>query len=840
MNRFISLIPRYLIKNRKRTFFIALSIVISIILLVGVKATVNALNYIYGRHAVESGYGIYHGSAQVNAISDPIKNNELVESSGKYMKIGVEKFKDKKAVLEIGGFERSTYNLLTLKILQGKYPEKNGEIALDKWAKDKLFPESKIGDNVTIHYEQPIDNLDTGNTIGIRNKSGTWKLVGILNSSVNNTMTSTGKAAITIEEAKLNIDSPRATSYFRVKNEKKAEDDLYTLAASLQLVNKNIQIKENYEYLKELKLQSAIKNIGLFLIIIITIGAVAVIYNIFYITVLERIKEFSILRAVGASKGNIKIIILGEALLLTIVCVPFALIVGYLGIKSFFYGFISGDNSMVNALITKMDIIKISVISSLSIFISALSPAVFGGSINPMEGIKENYVNSIKGKTTSNKVFKTKNITKGINFTGAMAYINMKQSKKRLIATVVSLTISLILVMCSVYLVDMFNPQREAAKATGGDILLGIKANTELRENYAFNDEDIKKIEAIEGIKSIKKHKARWAYMDLDKKYLTEKGISYIESLDKSSVESEKYAMNVDLYGMDDSEIESLGPYLKEGSLNIDNFANKSEVIVVQNLHYKDYTNLSTGSKVTFGGAYRDSTGSDSKPYDKVVFDVEALLSATPIRPIDGQTSIILICSNKALDKYFGVKDYELINIDVDKKTNIDIIKKKLLPIASSKSGGVLTTVDDEIKNMNKVNQVTRTILLGFSAILAVVALVNIANTISINVAIRKRELGILRAVGMSKVEIVLMILKEGSSYGLLSSILGSILGIFICYLIYFGLRADFLENAPFKIPWLICVATAVVTILITTLVSLPSARRGVKNSIVESVKAIE
>jgi len=123
---------------------------------------------------------------------------------------------------------------------------------------------------------------------------------------------------------------------------------------------------------------------------------------------------------------------------------------------------------------------------------------------------------------------------------------------------------------------------------------------------------------------------------------------------------------------------------------------------------------------------------------------------------------------------------------------------------------------------------------------LAVIALVNIANTISINVAIRKRELGILRAVGMSKVEIVLMILKEGSSYGLLSSILGSILGIFICYLIYFGLRADFLENAPFKIPWLICVATAVVTILITTLVSLPSARRGVKNSIVESVKAIE
>lgn len=87
------------------------------------------------------------------------------------------------------------------------------------------------------------------------------------------------------------------------------------------------------------------------------------------------------------------------------------------------------------------------------------------------------------------------------------------------------------------------------------------------------------------------------------------------------------------------------------------------------------------------------------------------------------------------MEKYLEVKDYELINI-----------------------------------YMNTVNDIARDIFLGFSAILAVVALVNISNTIIINVVMRKRELGVLRVVGLSKTEILWLILKEGGVNGLISS----------------------------------------------------------------------
>lgn len=824
MNKFISLIPRYLFKNPKRTFFISISIVISIILLTTVIATVNALNFNYGRNAIKSGSGIYHGSALISTKNDPIRDSELVETSGEYMKLGTENFKDKKAVLEVGGFEKSTYRLLNLKVLQGKYPEKKGEIALEKWARDKMFPDSKIGDSITIHYQQAVSTIT---------ENGTWKLVGILNSSGNNDVTSVGKAAITMEDAKLRNSSPMATLYFRVKNEKKIQDNLSSLKSDIQLKNDKIRIEYNDQYLYALKLQLAIEKIGLFLIIIVTLGAMAVIYNIFYITVIERIKEFSLLRAVGASKGEVKILILGEALLLILICVPIALIAGYYGIRGLFSVLVSKDGDILNALITKIDIVKVSIVSSIVIFISALSPAVFGGKVSPIEGIKENYLNNAGGK-------KGKVTYKGFNFTGTMACINVKKSRKRLIATVISLTVSIILTMCSVYLLDMFNPKREAEKSTGGDILMNVTSNEGLRENYAFNNEDMKKIEGIDGVKIVKKHRVKNLDMTLNKKSLTKSGMNYIESLRESFPNNKANTINIPLYGMEESEIDSLKPYLKEGSLDTYNLLHKSGVIVVENLHYKDYTNLKIGDKILLDGAYQEIQGGEWKFYNGLSFNVAAKLSTTPIRPIDGQASVILITSNETLKKCFGIKDYEMININVDRKSSIEAVKKKLMPIVNSKNGATITTINDEIKNMSNIIKTTRIILLGFSAILTLVALINISSTVSINVAMRKKELGVLRAVGMCKSEIKWMILKEGSIYGLLSSILGSIIGTWFCYIIYLGLRADFLENSPYEIPWMLIVSIFTVTVVITSIVSLPAAKRGIKNSIIESVKAIE
>ncbi|GKX68926.1 ABC transporter permease [Inconstantimicrobium mannanitabidum] len=589
-----------------------------------------------------------------------------------------------------------------------------------------------------------------------------------------------------------------------------------------------------------LKLQFATEKLGMFLMIIVSIAAIAVVYNIFYITTLERIKEFSMLIVIGSSRGKINELILGEAFLISIVCIPLGLLMGCFGIKALFYFCISKDSDMLKELITKKDIIQAAIMVVISIFVSAFSPSRAMGKISPIEGIKENYINSLKGKKHKFNLMKQRNVFKFLNFTDSMACLNTKKSKKRLIVTVLSLTISIVITTSSLYLLSMFNPQKEAEKSTGGDILLNITDSRGLIKDYAYNDEDIKKIQAINGIKNTRKHKKIDMTITESKTFLTERGKKFLESISTSSKEEDKNQMPVTIYGVDDSEIESFKPYLKEGSLQLNNFSDKPTVIAVQNLHYKEYTNLSIGYNLVVSGTYRDNADGNFQPFKKANFNVAAILESTPIRPIDGQTSIILICSNKTLEIYFGIKEYEMVNVDVDSKATIYEISRSLSSIAKSKNYGNITIINDEISKMNQGNMVIRAVLLGFSMLLVVVGVINILNTMSISVVMRKREFGVLRAVGMSQAEVRTMIIKEGSLYGILSAILGNILSLAASYVIYNTMKADFLENEPFKIPWFIILSIVTLNIIITTLISLPAANRAINNSIVESIKAIE
>ncbi|MDT8719435.1 ABC transporter permease [Clostridium sp. 19966] len=830
MNNFIQLIPRYLMKNFKKTLVISISIIISVILLVTVKLTVNALNYNYERNAAKSANGIYHGKLQTSMDTDPIKKSNLVENSGECLQLGFKNFTDKKASLELDGFENNTYKLLNMSILMGRYPEKAGELAMEEWSLNKFFPSNKIGDEIVIDYEESIYN-ENGEVIGSKAHNGKWKLVGILNNSGQNDSNSLGRAIICMQEAKALKESRIVTTYFRVKDDRKPQQILENLNYSLQNENKKWKLEENETYLRSLKLENSIATIGIFLMLVVDVAAAAVIYNIFYITVLERIKEFSMLRAIGASMSQIKFLVLGEAILLSIICIPIALIIGGFGGRILFYYLISRDKDMLRSIISQKDIFQIGLAAFVAIIFSALSPASFSKKVSPIDGIKENYKDIARTKKHS-----IIDVFRIMNFTTSMAYINLKKSKKRLAATILSLAISMILIITSLYLLSLFDPTSEAKRYTGGDLLLNIKTLTGLRENYAYNAEDMNKIKALDAIKNINKHKRRTLSINVEGGFLTAQGKLKADTFQDNGITK----MDAVFYGVDSFELEGFKKYLKAGNLDTKTFEEKPELIAIENLHYKEYTKFRIGENLVVGGVYQDKQGSEWKVFNNVNFNVMATLSTTPIRPIDDEASFIFICSNDALERYFGIKDYEQINIDANPKTQIDALKDKLSSIAKNKNGGSIITINDEINNMNKLVIVTRFILYGFSAILSFVSLINIYNTISISIVMRKREFGVLRAVGMTRLETMVMIFKEGSIYGIISSAFGSLLGGISSYIVYEALRADFLEGAVFRLPILLILLVAIITIIITTFISVPATRKATKFSIVESIKAIE
>jgi len=110
-----------------------------------------------------------------------------------------------------------------------------------------------------------------------------------------------------------------------------------------------------------------------------------------------------------------------------------------------------------------------------------------------------------------------------------------------------------------------------------------------------------------------------------------------------------------------------------------------------------------------------------------------------------------------------------------DKAAAIASIKRALEPFGSD-NFKVRTADDyrnDQMKQLTGGFDVFRNLLLGFAAISAVVGMIIIANTFTILVTQRRRQIGLLRAVGASTGQVAGRLFAEAVLLGLVGSLLG-------------------------------------------------------------------
>lgn len=118
-----------------------------------------------------------------------------------------------------------------------------------------------------------------------------------------------------------------------------------------------------------------------------------------------------------------------------------------------------------------------------------------------------------------------------------------------------------------------------------------------------------------------------------------------------------------------------------------------------------------------------------------------------------------------------------------------------------AETGGVMFTA-----SINLTLKVLMTILLSLLGVSALVALVGVANTLSLSVVDRKRENALLRAVGFTQKQIRAMLLTEGMLIGLGALIVGIALSILFSWFVmqcmpFTGLISS--KDIHVQIPWL-------------------------------------
>jgi putative ABC transport system permease protein len=136
--------------------------------------------------------------------------------------------------------------------------------------------------------------------------------------------------------------------------------------------------------------------------------------------------------------------------------------------------------------------------------------------------------------------------------------------------------------------------------------------------------------------------------------------------------------------------------------------------------------------------------------------------------------------------------------------------------------------IDNQISGLNAILNVLYVLL----ALSVVVSLFGIVNTLVLTVFERTRELGMLRAVGMTRRQVRTMIRIESVITALMGGVIGIILG-----LVLGGLLAARIDFIVFALPWTQVIVFAVAAVVVGLLAAIFPARRAGKLNVLEALQ---
>lgn len=207
---------------------------------------------------------------------------------------------------------------------------------------------------------------------------------------------------------------------------------------------------------------------------------------------------------------------------------------------------------------------------------------------------------------------------------------------------------------------------------------------------------------------------------------------------------------------------------------------------------------------------------------------IASVVSHVPFDRSDGEET--LICSEELFSKLTGSNKYTIIDIQMNKSAADEDISA-----IRDLSGGFLFS-DNRLSNKETKGAFYSFALFvyGFLAIIAMIAVFNIMNSISMSVSSRIKQYGAMRAVGMSIKQLTKMIVAESVTYALSGCIAGCALGIPVHKFLYNKLVTSHwgdLWTVPFS-----AMAVIVALTFLTAVAAVRAPAKRIKNMPVTEV----
>lgn len=421
--------------------------------------------------------------------------------------------------------------------------------------------------------------------------------------------------------------------------------------------------------------------------------------------------------------------------------------------------------SHVDGIVVNISILPVFVatlLSVITIYLSAISSARKASKVSPIEALRNS--NEIKIKK---KQLKTpKMITKFFKTGGMLAYKNLKRSKKKYRTTVVSLAVSIfIFIVMNSLLANMFDLTNNYYEDYDYNVMIYCRGNSQADIDKITSLSNIEKSFILYGNNAYLKISDLSKVNEIKGKELTEDSY-YDEETEKFIPTGEGKVSELQIVALDQ---ETWHQYLKKIGVKPEKVKKKG-ILCDECLYYED-----SGKQVEVR-RYQYSVGDTiTGKYDGVETSFEV--------------GAITDCKPYGIEKSYYDGGYLVVNLEEYKEMNFEPI---YISIQSNHAENLIdeienTDLEDDVgysnfeesaKQEKAMVLVIKIFLYGFIAVITLIGVTNIFNTITSNMELRQKEFAILKSIGMTRKEFNRMIRLETIFYSTKSLFYGIALGL--------------------------------------------------------------
>lgn len=814
-------------KNRKRSIVTILGISLSVALICAVTTFVSSFQTSMVNR-VKAKEGDYH--MMISSVTDEqlqyLKQNVQVEKMGISQTIGYAKTEELKneykPYLYIEALDEIDIQSKGITLTQGRLPQNDKEIVIPEHTLQNGEAKWKIGDTLILPVgERTIEGenlnqhnpyLDGKDDDGLETftakETKTYQIVGIMERPNFEDYSAPGYTAITKWEKPLAGKTTSVT--LSLKNPKEVYSFVKDSEKNLGILGENINTHDSLlaqeGIFKSDRTNETITVLALIVIAIIIFTSAFVIRNSFTISLTEKTRELGMLASIGATAKQIRNSILWEGVILGAISVPLGSFIGILAIGIVLMivnSIIQGggtpliDHFDLTLVISWQSIVVSAILSAIMIFISSLRPAIRASKIAPIDAIRENKDINIKNR----KKLKTSQwLGRIFGVEGEIASKNFKRSKRKYRTTIFSIFLSIILFISMNSVVDnVFGLSSLEFQDRKYNLTVNLYEKT---EEYAQQLAD--QVNQTEGVKQVALEKRKSVMIDPLKYYTPEaieqKGISLKNYGEQSNIVGE----NLQIVSLGDDVYQS---YLKEVGISPEEAKGKA-VLYDTNIYYQQEEGKDGSKRVSYeilksgkGDTITYET-TDAGEQDQVVttgkkeIAIAGRADKAPMGSLySGYNVAVLIVSDQMM-KELG--DYTLSKLIIECDSSSKV-KEELYKIDTGLKEDIFD-YDEQNQSEQSMVLIISIFLYGFIAVISVIGVTNVFNTITTNMALRNREFAILKSIGMTQKEFRKMIHFESLLYGTKALLFGLPIGVLLSYGIY-KVTTNMYET-PYRFPW--------------------------------------